>query len=182
MQRKRFSQIAFVALLSFIGAARPQDLAAQGYVFFNGAGGGAAHAGGGGFEAGKIFPRDNPRFLLGGAFSVINNGYPEQQVTPFIQTHVRDEQEIALAGGIRLARGVYAVGTGGITARDHRDYLTTNTGRQFIEDYSGTVRGCGSGQLRFVYRKFMFGVGYHSRRGVVVGVGFTFSPLRPGRK
>jgi hypothetical protein len=182
MQREHFSRIAFAALLSFLGAAMPHDLRAQGYVFFNGGGGGPAHAGSGGFEAGKFFPRDNPRFLLGGAFSVMNNGYPEQTYSPFFQTHVRDEQELSLAGGIRLARGVYAVGTGGLSSRDHRDYLNTNTGQHLIEEYSGTIRGCGSGQLRFVFKRFMLGVGYHSRRGVVAGIGFTFSGLRPGRR
>jgi hypothetical protein len=160
----------------------PLSADGQGYVFFNGGGGGPAHAGSGGFESGVFFPRENPRYLIGGAFSVTNNGYPEQPYSPFIQTHVRDEQELSLAGGIRLARGVYAVGTGGFSDRARRDYLNTNTGQHFLEEYEGTVRGCGSGQLRFVYRKFMFGVGYHSRRGVIVGMGFTFSRLLPRRR
>ena len=84
MQRENLIRLALAALLSFIGAALPQNLRAQGYVFFSGGGGGPAHAGSGGFEAGKFFPRDNPRFLLGGAFSVMNNGYPEPQYPSFI--------------------------------------------------------------------------------------------------
>ncbi len=160
----------------------PSFALGQGYVFFNGGGGGAAHAGSGGFDSGVFFPKENPRFLVGGAWSVTNNGYREQPYSPFLQTRVRDEQELSLVGGIRLVRGVYAVGTGGLTDRSRRDYLTTNTGQHFLEEYSGTVRGCGSGQLRFVFRKFLFGVGYHSRRGVIIGAGFTFSRLLPHRK
>ncbi|MGE5327172.1 MAG: hypothetical protein ACM3NO_09050, partial [Deltaproteobacteria bacterium] len=125
---------------------------------------------------------DNPRFLLGGAFSVMNNGYPEQQVTPFLKTNVRDEQELSLVGGIRLARGVYAVGSGGLSDRSRRDYFVLGGNKDLLGEYEGTLRGVGSGQLRFVYRRFMFGFGCHSRRGIVAGVGFTFSRLLPGRK
>lgn len=160
----------------------PSNGYGQGYVFFNGGGGGPAHAGSGGFEFGKIFPKENPRFLLGGAFSVTNNGYPLPQFTPFLKTDVRDEQELALVGGIRLARGIYAVGTGGMSDRSRKDYLVLGGNKDLLGEYGGTLRGVGSGQLRFVYRRFMLGVGYHSRRGLVAGVGFTFSRLLPGRK
>ncbi len=173
---------AFFRLVIGLAFLIPANTFAQAYLFFDGGGGGPAHAGSGGIDSGVFFPRENPRFLAGGAFSVTNNGYPEQPYSPFLHTHVRDEQELSLVGGIRLVRGVYAIGTGGLTDRARRDYLTTNTGQHFLEEYDGTVRGCGSGQLRFVFRKFIFGVGYHSRRGIMVGAGFTFSRLKPSPK
>ncbi len=174
--------VRLIAGMAALLALSPMDAHGQGYVFFNGGGGGPAHAGSGGVESGAFLPKSNPRFLVGGAFSVTNNGYPEQQITPFLQTHVRDEQELSLVAGIRLARGVYAVGTGGMSDRARRDYFTVSGNKDLLGEYGGTIRGVGSGQLRFVYKRAMFGVGYHSRRGIIVGFGFTFSRLRPGRK
>lgn len=182
MKRENVNGIGIAVVLTLLAAAFPQNLRGQGYVFFDGGGGGPAQAGSGGIESGRFFPRENPRYLLGGAFSVIGNGYTEQPTTPFFKTNVRNEEELSVAGGIRLARGVYVVGTGGIADRSRRDYLVAGSNSDLLGEYDGTVRGCGSGQLRFVYKRVMFGVGYHSRRGMVAGVGFTFSSLRPGRK
>ena len=95
---------------------------------------------------------------------------------------VGDEQELSLVGGYRLARGIYAVGTGGMSDRSRRDYLTVAGSKDLLGEYGGTLRGCGSGQLRFVYKRVMLGVGYHSRRGIIFGFGFTFSRLLPGRR
>ena len=167
--------------LVVLGTAFAQLLCAQGYVMFNGGAGGAAHATSGGIEAGKFFPRENPRFLLGGDFSVAGNGHPGERL-PNFETDIRNEQQIGAVVGVRLVRYLYLVGTGGVSSRSERDYVVANGKRTFVAEVIGRVYGSGSGQLRFVYKRFIVGVGYHSRRGLVFGVGFTFSNLLSNRK
>jgi hypothetical protein len=168
-------------VLAAAGILFPQSLGAQGYVMFNGGNGGASHAASGGFEMGKFFPKENPRFLLGGDFSVAGNGYPGERAQ-FFQSDIRNEQQIGVVAGIRLVKGLYAVGTGGMSSRSERDYLVANGKRVLLAELPGTVHGSGSGQIRFVYRRLIFGAGYHSRRGLVVGVGFTFSGFTHSRE
>ena len=182
MNKQPTCRTVFLLLFAIQGYALPQDLMAQGYVMFSGGGGGgAAHAASGGVEFGKLFPRENPRFLLGGDLSVATNGYPAER-SEFFQTDVRNEQQIGAVAGLRVVRGVYLVGTGGLSERAERDYMIVNGKRILLAEVPGKTYGSGSGQLRFVYKRFVFGVGYHSRRGVVVGLGFTFSKAgRPRR-
>jgi hypothetical protein len=178
---KRPLRMILLWLVATLGAGFPQPARAQGYVMFNGGNGGASHAVSGGFEMGKFFPKKDPRFLLGGDFSVAGNGYPGER-SQFFQSDIRNEQQIGVVAGIRLAKGFYAVGTGGASSRDERDYLVANGKRILLAQVPGKVHGSGSGQVRFVYKRLIFGAGYHSRRGLVVGVGFTFSGFTPRRE
>jgi hypothetical protein len=174
------SRILFSVVLAMLGAGFPNALCAQGYMMLNGGVGGAAHGPSAGIEAGKFFPRNNPRFLLGGDFSVAVNGHPGERL-PGFQTDIRNEQQIGAVAGFRLVRNLYLVGTGGLSSRAEKDYFVANGKRIFITELKGKVYGSGSGQLRFVYKRFILGVGYHSRRGLVVGVGFTLSNLSSSR-
>lgn len=169
-------------LLASLGLACAEDLRAQGYVMFNAGNGGASQAASGGVESGKFFPRENPRFLLGADFSAAGNGYVSVKTTDF-QSNVCNEQQLGVVAGVRLFKGVYAVGTGGMSARAERDYMIVNGKKILLAEMPGTLYGSGSGQLRFVYKRFILGAGYHSRRGLVFGFGFTFSRLAPhGRR
>lgn len=181
MRKPIVSPRLMTLVLAAAGILFPPSLGAQGYVMFNGGNGGASHAASGGFEMGKFFPKENPRFLLGGDFSVAGNGYPGVR-DPFFQTDIRNEEQIGGAAGIRLAKGLYLVGTGGVSSRSERDYMVANGKRVLLAELPGTLYGSGSGQIRFVYKRLIFGAGYHSRRGLVVGMGFTFSSLVPKRK
>jgi hypothetical protein len=163
-------------VLAFLGLTCAEDLRAQSYVMFNAGNGGRSHASSGGVEFGKFFPRENPRFLLGAEFSATGNGYTSEKTTYF-QSNICNEQQLAVAAGWRLFKGVYAVGTGGMSARAERDYMIVNGKKILLAEMPGTLYGSGSGQLRFVYKRFVAGAGYHSRRGVVFGFGFTFSSL-----
>jgi hypothetical protein len=166
--------------LVVLGTAFAQLLCAQGYVMFNGGAGGAAHATSGGIEAGKFFPRNNPRFLLGGDFSVAGNGHPGERL-PNFETDIRNEQQIGAVAGLRLIQHLYLVGTGGVSSRAERDYFVANGKRTLIAEIQGAVYGSGSGQFRFVYKRFIVGVGYHSRRGLVFGIGYIFGSLHGDR-
>lgn len=163
-------------VLAALGTALPKVLRAQGYVMINGGVGGAAHAPSGGIEAGKFFPRNNPRFLLGGDFSVAVNGHPGERL-PGFESDIRNEQQIGAVAGLRLVKHLYLVGTGGVSSRAEKYYFVGNGKRTFITELPGRIYGSGSGQFRLVYKRFIIGVGYHFRRGLVVGVGFTFSNL-----
>jgi hypothetical protein len=180
MRNEFMNRMLLAAILATLGLAFPKALCAQGYVMFSGGTGGAAHATSAGIEAGKFFPRNNPRFLLGGDFSVAVNGHPGERL-PNFQTDIRNEQQIGAVAGLRLVKHLYLVGTGGVSSRDEKDYLVVNGKRTLIAEIQGTVYGSGSGQLRFVYRRFILGVGYHSRRGLVFWFGFTFASLSSGQ-
>jgi hypothetical protein len=180
MLKERLCPTIFAALFSIQGLVFPQDLAGQGYVMFNAGDGGASRAWSGGVESGKFFPRENPRFLLGADFSATGNGYTSEKTT-FFQSNICNEQQLGVAAGLRLAKGVYVVGTGGFSARAERDYMIVNGRKILLAELPGTTYGSGSGGFRFVYKRFIAGVGYHSRRGVVFGFGFTFSNLARSR-
>jgi hypothetical protein len=180
MQKQPNGQMLMTVLLATLGLACPPELPAQGYVMFNAGHGGASHASSGGVESGKFFPRENPRFLLGGDFSATGNGYTNEKTT-FFQSNICNEQELAVAAGLRLVKGVYVVGTGGMSARAERDYMILNGKKILLAELPGTLYGSGSGGFRFAYKRLIAGVGYHSRRGVVFGFGFTFSRLGRAR-
>jgi hypothetical protein len=180
MQKQLNGQVLMAVLLATLTLVCPAVMRAQGYVMFNAGHGGGSHALSGGVESGKFFPRENPRFLLGGAFSATGNGYTSEKTTYF-QSDICNEQELDVAAGLRLVKGVYLVGTGGMSARAERDYIVANGEKILLAELPGTLYGSGSGGFRLVYRRFMVGVGYHSRRGVVFGFGFTFSGLRRAR-
>lgn len=173
-------------VLASAGFIFPQALMAQGYLMINGGNGGALHSGSFGVEAGAFFPEKDPRFLLGGDFSSIDRGYFEYVPGPN-GTRIPHEIESGAVGGIRMLRGVYLVGTGGVSWHSEQEFVAPDGesywfGEGTLIGEKRKVYGSGSGQVRFVYRRLIFGAGYHSRRGVVVGVGFTFSGLAPGRK
>ena len=176
MRNQLAVQMRTAILLAALGLACAEELRAQGYVMFNAGNGGPSQAASGGAEFGKFFPRQNPRFLLGGDFSATGNGYTSEK-TAYFQSNICNEQQVAVAGGLRLVRGVYAVGTGGVSARSERDYMIVNGRKILLAELPGTIYGSGSGGLRVVYKRFIAGVSYHSRRGVVLSFGFTFSPL-----
>jgi hypothetical protein len=180
VENESVCRILFSVVLAMLAAAFPQALCAQGYVMFSGGTGGSAHAISAGIEAGKFFPRNNPRFLLGGEFSVAVNGHPGERL-PYFQTDIRNEQQIGAVAGLRLVQHLYLVGTGGVSSRAEKDYIVANGKRTLIAEIQGTVYGSGSGQFRFVYKRFIVGLGYHSRRGLVFGFGFTFASLSSGQ-
>jgi hypothetical protein len=175
------NRLMFSAILAMLGIAFPKALCAQGYVMLSGGTGGAARAASAGIEVGKFFPRNNPRFLMGGDFSVAVNGHPGERLPDF-QTDIRNEQQIGAVAGFCLVNNLFLVGTGGFSEQAERDYFVANGKRIFITELKGKVYGSGSGQLRFIYKRFILGAGYHSRRGVVVGLGFTFSNLSSSRR
>lgn len=173
-------------VLASAGIIFPQALMAQGYFMLIGGNHGALNSGSFGIEAGTFFPRKDPRFFLGGDFSTIGKGYLDYLRGPN-GTRIPDENEFGAVAGIRMLRGVYLVGTAGVSWHSEQEFLPPNGGSLWFGE--GTligekrkVYGSGSGQLRFVFKRMILGAGYHSRRGVVVGVGFTFSGLAPGRK
>lgn len=104
------------------------------------------------------------------------NGHPGERF-PGFESDIRNEQQIGIVTGLRLVIHLYLVGTGGLSSRAERDYFVANGKRTLIAELPGTVYGSGSGQLRFVYKRLILGVGYHSRRGMVFGLGFPFSSL-----
>lgn len=171
-----------LTLIAALGLAVPADLAGQGYLFLTGGGGGVARATSAGIEAGKIFPKEKPRYLGGGGFSLAFNGRPGETLGRNFQSEIRNEQEINAVAGIRLLKGLCAVATGGVSNRAERDFAFINGRRELIAELRGTVHGAGSGQLRLVYKRFVVGAGYHSRRGFVAGLGFTFSSFVPDRR
>ena len=180
MQKQLNGQVLMAVLLATLTLVCPAVVRAQGYVMFNAGHGGGSHAWSGGVESGKFFPRENPRFLLGGAFSATGNGYTSEKTTYF-QSDICNEQELDVAAGLRLVKGLYLVGTGGMSARAERDYMIANGKKILLAELPGTLYGSGSGGFRFVYKRFIAGVGYNSRRGVGFGFGFTFSRLGRAR-
>ena len=180
MLKEFASRVLFFAMLVGLGVTCPDTLLAQGYVMFSGGTGGATHATSAGIEGGKFFPRNNPRFLLGGDFSVAVNGHPGERL-PYFQTDIRNEQQIGAVAGLRLVQHLYLVGTGGVSSQAEKDYIVANGKRTLIAEIQGTVYGSGSGQFRFVYKRFIVGVGYHSRRGLVFGIGYIFGSLHGDR-
>lgn len=108
------------------------------------------------------------------------NGYPGERL-PYFQTDIRNEQQIGAVAGFRLVKNLFLVGAGGFSERAEKDYFVANGKRIFITELKGKVYGSGSGQLRFVYKRLILGIGFHSRRGLVFGIGWIFSDLHEGR-
>ena len=146
----------------------------QGYVFFSGGGGGPARAENVGVEGGKIFTEKKYPYLLGGSLSVAFNGRKGENIGTFLETSIRNEQEINGAAGLRLVKGLFIVGTAGLSVQSEKDVINVPGTPTVIEEVPLNKYFSASGQLRYVYKRFMFGAGYHSRRGVLAGLGFAF--------
>ncbi len=160
------------SLLASVMLSRPAH--AQRYFFLNGGGGGAAQAGSVGGEAGKMFPSPDPKYLLGGSFSVAFNGRNGGNLGPAFQIHIRDEQQINAVAGVRLVKHLFLVGLLGVAAQSERDVITPVGQPQVIEEAPLHTYLSGAAQFRYVRKRAMVGVGYDSRRGVVGGLGLTF--------
>lgn len=163
------------ALLLVLGICSPARLPAQGYMFFTGGGGGgSAGAGSFGVEGGKILARGDGKFFLGGSLGVAFNGRSGGRTGAFLETRIRNEQELYGAAGIRLQRRLYLVGTAGLADQSARDIIRVPGAPKVVEEYPLNTFVTGSGQLRFVFKRVVLGAGYHSRRGLIAGLGFTF--------
>lgn len=170
MKRHKFI-LSFVTLTGFLFSS---NVYAQGYLFVTGGGGGAAKAGSVDFEGGKILSSGNGRYLLGGSLSVAFNGRPGERFGEFFESDIRHEQEINGTAGIRQVRNLYLVSTAGLNDQFEKDFLVAQGRRLLIAELPREVYFSSSGQLRYVLKRFMIGGGYHSRRGIIAGLGFTF--------
>lgn len=122
-----------------------------------------------------MFPKDDPKYLLGGSLSVAFNGRREERIGPFIESKIRNEQEVYGAGGFRLVKDLFLVGTAGIASQSEKKDVIRAPGepKGVIEVPLHNFLSA-SGQVRYVRKRIMVGLGYHSRRGVFAGLGFVF--------
>ncbi len=162
------------AMMAVMNLWLSKDVYAQGYLFISGGGAGSAKAGSVGVEAGKMFPRRDPQYLLGGSFSVALNGSAGASVPPVFESKIRHEQEINGVAGFRFARGLFFVGTAGVSSQTEKDVFHFPGQPQEVDQIPLHTFFSGSGQFRYIHKKLMVGVGYHSRRGIIGGFGFTF--------
>lgn len=169
---KKYLLVALVVSCFVFGS---KDANAGVYFFGNGGGGGKADGGSIGGEIGGIWPKDAPKYLLGLGLSQTNS--EKSEPATFILDKVRsNEYEFYGAAGLGLTKGFFITGTGGVTETCEGTVLKGDDPSS-CADYDGNdvkYKFTGSGQLRFVHKQLMLGIGYHSRRGIIGGIGISF--------
>lgn len=195
MTNKMNQCILFIYLLFFT----LPDAYAEGHASLTRGEWGKGGAVSGSIEGGYILPNDTRNYIVGGGISIIENrGEKYKETDDLVWSH---EMEFYILGGIRLltkneAKKIRLQEIPG-ASKESGTYLITSIGlsNQSVDVPSGwvSVDRYGehtllasiddrfyfnfSGQLRFVYKYFVFGAGYHNRRGVIIALGFNdFSP------
>lgn len=161
--------ILLVIIFSFIVS---KNANAGVYIFGTVGSGGEVDAASYGGEIGAIWPKDEPKYLLGVGASNAESG--EREPYSVVLDKVRDDElEIYGAAGIGLVKSFFIVGTAGAS------FVTEclafkGMDCSGMDDADEEVKFAVSGQLRFVYKNLMIGAGYHNRRGIIGGIGFAF--------
>jgi len=159
---------------------------AEGFLGFDGSYGGKYDKGGLGFEIGKVQSRTDEH--LGwlasiGISSIFPGGTPSGLLDypcPHGYRVVGDyadngATEVFLKGGIETIKNLFlvaGVGCGGATEVQVSRSLAT--GWYYTERKRTEVYGSGMGELRYVGKKWLIGLGYHSRRGGYISFGGKF--------
>jgi hypothetical protein len=128
-----------------------------------------------GGEIGAIWPSDEPKYLLGIGGAWANTSY-KKPYTLLLDKVRENDYELYGAMGISLIRNLFIVGTGGV-ARGCEGTVLKGDSASECEAYEGNdvkTKFAGSGQLRYLYKYLIIGVGYDNIRGIIGGVGFRF--------
>jgi len=162
---KKFKLI--FGLMLIIGFLPVSNVYGDGYILLTGGAGGKADAGSVGLEGGWI----GQNFLLGIGLSAVSTD-TEDLPAPAGYYKYEDELEGYGAVGIKIITNWFLVATAGYSEQEKKYVLQYPGGEvEFDEGKKGYFTY--SGQLQYVYKRFIIG-GYHNRRGVVGRVGFTF--------
>ena len=145
------------------------------YFLLTGGGGGRADAGSFGGEIGYM----GEKALMGVGFSAVFSATDWEGIyydPPWWGIYERYDSELEtyLAGGVRVLRGGFLVGTVGYSFQDIRRRLCVGsvpwTETRFRADREYLTL---SGRLQYMHERLVISGGYHSRRGIVGGIGFS---------
>lgn len=87
-----------------------------------------------------------------------------------------DEWELYGATGISFIKNFFIVGTAGFSEICEGSVLKGEETSECSswEGNDKETKFTGSGQLRYLYERLIIGVGYHNRRGIILGIGVRF--------
>ncbi len=85
-----------------------------------------------------------------------------------------DEQEVYLSLGAEIVPSLFLVVGGGYSRQDKVNIIGTSSGQMYEASNTTEHHGTFSLQFRYAIEGITFGLGYHSRRGVLVGLGLAF--------
>lgn len=128
-----------------------------------------------GGEVGRIWPEDEPKYLLGLGVSRADSGKILER--GWIFDKVRDnEWELYGAAGISFTKSLFVVGTAGYSVLCEGGVLKEEetSACSSWEGNDTEIRSSVSGQLRYVYKSLIIGGGYHNRRGIIIIGGIRF--------
>jgi len=181
-------RLCLLAIACIIATLISHPALAGGYVMIDGGYGGEHDSGSFGVEVGAIKKAsENHRWLIGGEFSMIFIDENPPDYLDYAIPHgdyrtldkdYYDGEEFELCGkvGFEVIKKLFIIGgIGGSWNKKVTINQSNVTGWYYIDKEETDANVTGMGELRYISDNgFAIGAGYHSRRGVVVGVGFAF--------
>jgi len=85
-----------------------------------------------------------------------------------------DEEEVYLSAGAEIVPSLFLVIGGGYATQDIVTIMADSTGQMYKISDTTEHHGSAMLQIRYAIEGFTFGLGYHSRRGIIAGAGIAF--------
>ena len=172
--------LAAVAIVLIIGCGNAR---AGGYLLLNVANSSELNGTSFGGEAGILWPRDTPKYMLGIGVSLkevdrtpryTGGGHWQTARSPWDEVDYYGE--VYAAAGFGVGAGFFLTGTVGLTERCKGDVHQGESASQCVSvEGNDTQYGAsGSAQLRYIYKHLMVGAGYHINRGAIGLIGVIF--------
>ena len=176
----------FILFVVFI--CLPLNASASGYVLGTYGSGGEIDESSFGVEMGAIFLSyihpTGGAFSLGLGISVANSDENPPSLTYPLLPGTRavwskdyndgNEQEIYISLGAEIVPSLFLVVGGGFSRQDKVNIIGTSSGQMCEASDTTEHHGTFSLQFRYAIEGITFGLGYHTRRGVIAGLGVAF--------
>lgn len=156
----------------FLVLTVPAVCNAAGYVFATFGNGGEVDSPSYGLELGGIFL--SPYHPTGGAFSLgvgvsVADSDENPPAVPDKKYNDGSEQEVFASAGVEIVPALFGVAGVGYSSQDVVKPSDTASRESDTDKHVTASLG-----VRYVVKNLAFGVGFHSRRGIMAGVGVAF--------